>query len=69
MPWRARAVEDFLAGRTLTEDVAMEAGRLAFEGARGYEHNAFKIPLGHRTVAKALLDVAAMEPSDGGGAR
>ena len=69
VPWRARAVEDFLAGRTLTEDVAMEAGRLAFEGARGYEHNAFKIPLGHRTVAKALLDVAAMEPSDGGGAR
>lgn len=59
VPWRARKVKDFLAGKRLDEDVAMEAGRIAYEGAQGYEHNAFKIPLGERTLAKALLDVAA----------
>ncbi len=67
VPWRARDVEDFLAGKTLDEDVAMEAGRRAFEGAKGYEHNAFKIPLGQRTVARALLEVAAMQPGETGG--
>ncbi|WP_375261923.1 FAD binding domain-containing protein [Palleronia sp.] len=67
VPWRAEAVEDFLAGQALTEEVAMEAGRIAFEGAQGYEHNAFKIPLGQRTVAKALLDVAAIDQTPTGG--
>jgi xanthine dehydrogenase YagS FAD-binding subunit len=61
VPWRAAAVEDFLAGQALTEDVAMEAGRIAFETAQGSEHNAFKIPLGQRTVTRALLEVAALE--------
>ena len=61
VPWRARNAESFLAGETLSEEVAMEAGRIAFEGAQGYEHNAFKIPLGQRVVAKALLDAAAMQ--------
>ena len=67
VPWRAEAAERFLSGKTLGEEVALEAGRIAFEGARGHEHNAFKIPLGQRTVAKALLDVAAMEPAGTGG--
>lgn len=65
VPWRASAVEEFLAGSRLTEATALEAGRLAFEEAEGYEHNAFKIPLGQRTVAKALLDAAALETGDG----
>lgn len=67
VPWRARKAEQFLAGKTLDEDVAMEAGRIAFEDAEGFAHNAFKIPLGQRTVARALLDVAAMEPAEAGG--
>lgn len=66
VPWRAEAAEDFLAGETLTEEVALEAGRIAFDGAQGHEHNAFKIPLGRRTVAKALLDAAAMDVTTGG---
>lgn len=63
VPWRAEAVESFLAGKTIDESVAAEAGRIAFQDAKSHEHNAFKISLGQRTVAKALLDVAAMEPS------
>ncbi len=62
VPWRARAAEDFLAARALTEANALEAGRIAMEGARGYGHNDFKIELARRTLAKALLDAAAMTP-------
>lgn len=66
VPWRARVVEEYLSGSTLNEDVAMEAGRIAFESAQGYEHNAFKIPLGQRTIARALLDAAALDVSQAG---
>ena len=61
VPWRARAVEDYLRGQTITEDTAVEAGRIAMEGAVPHEHNAFKIDLGRRTVAKALIDGARMD--------
>ena len=54
-PWRAPAAEAALVGRTLTRDVAMEAGAAAFVGARPLRHNAFKIELGRRAVAKAAL--------------
>ncbi|MCE7029649.1 FAD binding domain-containing protein [Jiella avicenniae] len=63
VPWRAREAEDFLQGKTVSEDTALEAGRIAFEGAKGYEHNAFKIPLGRQVVAKAILDAAGMDIS------
>jgi len=66
VPWRAKSVESYLAGKLLDEKVAMEAGRLAFEGAQGYERNRFKIPLGQRTVARALLEAAALELSKKG---
>ena len=66
VPWRAREAETFLAGKVLTEDVAIEAGRIAFEGARGFGHNDFKLTLGPNVVAKALLDAAAMDVAGGG---
>lgn len=62
-PWRARQVEDFLTGKILDEAVALHAGRIAFEGAKGYGGNDFKIPLGQRTVARALLETAALDIS------
>ncbi len=65
VPWRARAAEDWLAGQTLTEEVATEAGRRAFADAKGQGQNDFKIPLGRATVAKALLDAAAMKIAEG----
>lgn len=70
VPWRAREVEAVLAGKVLDEALALEAGRLAFAQAKGNGGNAFKIPLGARTVARALLEVAALdphEPGEGGG--
>jgi xanthine dehydrogenase YagS FAD-binding subunit len=54
-PWRARAAEQFLAGKTLTPRTAREAGDTALEGAKPGHNNAFRIELGARTVADALM--------------
>ena len=67
VPWRAREVEDWLQGQTLTEDVAVEAGRRAFEGAKGWGENDFKIPLGRDTVARGLMEAKAMTPETNSG--
>lgn len=57
-PWRARAAEQSLTGLRLTPETALTAGRAALEGARSGKHNAFKIDLGARTVADALMIAA-----------
>lgn len=62
VPWRARQVEQWLKGQTLTEAVAREAGRRAFEGARGWGGNDFKLTLGPNTVARGLMEAKLMTP-------
>jgi len=54
-PWRARAAEDCLRGRPFTADLARSAGDVAFRGARAGRFNGFRIELGARTVADALM--------------
>lgn len=54
-PWRAEAAERALTGQRLTQAIAREAGEIAFEDAETTHHNAFKIELGARTVADALM--------------
>lgn len=54
-PWRAREAEDFLKGRYIGPEIALAAGRAAFADARAGEHNAFKIELGARTLADAIM--------------
>lgn len=54
-PWRAREAERALVGGPLTPDTARAAGEAALRGARAGHHNAFRIELGARTVADALL--------------
>ena len=61
VPWRAREAEATLRGKRLDEAVAESAAEAAFAGARTYEHNAFKVPLGKSTLVRALLQAAAME--------
>jgi xanthine dehydrogenase YagS FAD-binding subunit len=57
-PWRAPEAERELAGKRLTSEVALAAGRAAFGAARPGRHNGFKIELGARTVADAILIAA-----------
>ena len=54
-PWRARQAERALVDRTLDEATARAGGDAAFVDAKAGRDNGFKIELGARTVADALL--------------
>jgi len=54
-PWRARAVEDALKGKTLDEVTIRKACELAMEGAVDHGANHYKIALAPRVVARAIL--------------
>lgn len=53
--WRARAAEQVLGGKALTPQTARDAGDAAMQGAKPGRENAFRIELGARTVADALM--------------
>ncbi|ESY66881.1 MULTISPECIES: xanthine dehydrogenase family protein subunit M [Mesorhizobium] len=61
VPWRASAAENALQGKVLDEAAAQKAADVAFADARPREHNAFKIPLGKRTLVRALLETRDMK--------
>jgi xanthine dehydrogenase YagS FAD-binding subunit len=61
VPWRARAAEQLLRGRTLNDATARAAAELAFKDAVPRKLNAYKVTLGKRTLERALLAAAAME--------
>ena len=54
-PWRAHEAEQGLIGRQLTAETARTAGDAALKGARAGRDNRFRIELGARTVADALM--------------
>jgi xanthine dehydrogenase YagS FAD-binding subunit len=58
-PWREPTVEAALVGRRANERAFGEAASLAALGARPRRHNAYKVELARRTVARALAIVAA----------
>jgi xanthine dehydrogenase YagS FAD-binding subunit len=61
VPWRASAAEHEIRGRRLDERTLSAAADAAFAHSRAFEHNAFKITLGKRTLVRALRETAAME--------
>jgi xanthine dehydrogenase YagS FAD-binding subunit len=54
-PWRAREAEQTLVGRLLTVQAARAAGDAALRGAKASDVSRFRIELGARTVADALM--------------
>jgi xanthine dehydrogenase YagS FAD-binding subunit len=54
-PWRAAAAEQSLVGQPLTWQTAQRAGAVAFAGAQPRKASHFKMSLGPRSVAKALM--------------
>ena len=54
-PWRATAAERSLLGEGLTPETAQRAGVLAFADAKPRKANRFKMSLGPKTVAQALM--------------
>ena len=61
VPWRAREAEAALKGKTIDEGTAASAADAAFADAEPASHNAFKVELGKRTLARALIAAARME--------
>lgn len=56
-PWRLHAVEASLKGKTLGEATLRTAAAASVEGAKASGHNAFKIELAPKVVARALMTV------------
>ena len=61
MPWRAREAEALLKGQKFDDTLAQRVAEAAFAGATPRKHNAFKIALGKRVVARALHQAVTME--------
>jgi xanthine dehydrogenase YagS FAD-binding subunit len=61
VPWRAREAEALITGQKLDDALIQRMAEAAFANATAKKHNAFKIGLGKRVVARALHQAAMME--------
>ncbi len=60
IPWRVPKAETYLIGKTISGDVPMTAAKIALEGAKPLEKNAYKIPLTQTLVRRALAKAAGV---------
>ena len=65
VPHRAKAAEQALAGKRITEDTARDAARTALDGAAPLSQNAYKLPIFEALVRRALLGAAHSQGSGG----
>jgi xanthine dehydrogenase YagS FAD-binding subunit len=61
IPWRARDAEALITGQQRDDALIQRVAEAAFAGATAKKHNAFKIALGKRVVARALHQAVMME--------
>jgi xanthine dehydrogenase YagS FAD-binding subunit len=57
-PYVAAQAAQMLAGKTITDDVAEQAGKAAVAGAKPLSDNAYKVQLAKVAVKRALLEAA-----------
>ena len=62
-PWRSLEAEHTLAGQPVTPETFRKAATLALAGAKGYEHNTFKIELARQCIVRALTLAAQGVPA------
>jgi xanthine dehydrogenase YagS FAD-binding subunit len=58
VPWPSPEAEQALAGKTISEDVAAEAGKAAAGKATPLSMNAYKVQLARVAVKRAILRAA-----------
>ena len=58
-PWRSVEAEKMLTGKQAGPDAFRQAAEIALSGAKGYEHNTFKIELAKQGIVRALTQAAA----------
>jgi xanthine dehydrogenase YagS FAD-binding subunit len=61
IPWRAPAAEKVLAGKAITEQVAMEAADAALQGSKAMSQNAYKIQIARTAVKRAVILAAGLK--------
>ena len=61
IPWRAAGAEKVLAGKAMTEQVAMEAADAAVQGAKAMSQNAYKIQVARTAVKRAIMLAAGLK--------
>lgn len=60
-PWRDEAAEQSLVGKPATKENFRQVANTIISGAKGYEHNTFKIELAKRAIVRALCQAAKIE--------
>jgi xanthine dehydrogenase YagS FAD-binding subunit len=58
-PWRLHTVEEFLKGKTASDEVFAQAAKLAMQGAKAYQYNKFKLTLAPNAILLALQTATA----------
>lgn len=61
-PWRRPDAEHLLVGKPAEQGTYDSVAVRLLDGAKGYEHNAFKIELAHKAIVRALEQAAAGKP-------
>jgi xanthine dehydrogenase YagS FAD-binding subunit len=61
-PWRDTTVEAALRGRAANQATFKDAADFLLRDAKGFQHNAFKIDLARRAIARALTQAAHGTP-------
>jgi xanthine dehydrogenase YagS FAD-binding subunit len=61
-PWRDSSAEAALRGQAASHATFAQAADIVLRGAKGFEHNAFKIDLARRAIIRALTQAAAGTP-------
>ncbi|SHH61200.1 FAD binding domain-containing protein [Flavobacterium defluvii] len=58
-PWRLTEAEEFLKGKTVSEEIFKQAANLAMKGAKSYGDNDFKLTLAPNAITEALTIAAS----------
>ncbi len=61
VPWRASSAEAMVAGKRLTEQVAMQAADEAVASAKPMSGNAYKVQIARTAVKRAILKAGGMK--------
>ena len=64
-PWRSLEAEKSLAGASPSPEAFQKAANLVLTGAKGYEHNAFKIELAKQSIVRALTLASNVRTAQG----
>ena len=59
-PWRLTTAENFLKGKTASEENFKQAAAIAMKGAKGYGQNNFKLKMAPNTIVQTLKTVSGI---------